>query len=73
MKVKLTPRQKEVLRLICEGYSNYGVAAHLGISDKTIQFHRKCLCEIAGVNNGILLFRWAIENGLVEAPKRNDR
>lgn len=34
---RLTPRQREVLELIAEGYSNAGIAQRLGISRKTVE------------------------------------
>lgn len=37
---KLTPREREVLKLLLDGKSNKLVAAELGLSYKTIEFHR---------------------------------
>ncbi len=36
---ELTPRERDVLRLMAEGRSNRGIAEALGIEDKTIEYH----------------------------------
>jgi DNA-binding NarL/FixJ family response regulator len=68
----LTPRELEVLRLICEGYSTRAIAARLGVSFKTVACHRGRTMGKAGVSNSVQLLRWAIKQGLVtvESPPR---
>jgi DNA-binding CsgD family transcriptional regulator len=61
----LTPRELEVLRLICEGYSTNAVAAKLGVSIKTAACHRHRIMGKAGVGNSVQMLRWAIRQGLV--------
>jgi DNA-binding NarL/FixJ family response regulator len=63
-----TPRELEVLALVCDGRSTKQVADLLGISFKTAACHRMRLMEKAGVHDPISLFRWAHQNGYVEAP-----
>ena len=36
---RVTPREKEVLSLICNGFSNKEIAAKLGISEQTVKNH----------------------------------
>jgi protein AroM len=36
----LTPREREVLHLVCDGLTNRAVANHLGISPRTVEIHR---------------------------------
>jgi DNA-binding CsgD family transcriptional regulator len=64
-----TPRELEVLRLICEGHSTKQVAGLLGISVKTAACHRMRLMEKAGVHDPINLLRWAIQRGYVTVER----
>jgi two-component system, NarL family, response regulator DegU len=60
-----SPRELEVLRLICEGQSTKQIAARLNISHKTVAIHRFQLLHKAKAKNSIELFRWALKNGYV--------
>ena len=42
---KVSPREKEVLNLICEGFSNKEIAMKLGISEQTVKNHVSALME----------------------------
>ncbi len=64
-----TPRELQVLRLICEGHSTKQVAGLLGISAKTAACHRMRLMEKANVHDPINLFRWAIQRGYVTVQR----
>lgn len=46
---KLTPRQQDVVALICLGYTNLQIAARLNISPETVKTHVHRLLEKAGV------------------------
>ena len=61
----LTPRELEVLRLICDGHSSRAIAFQLGVSFRTVACHRLRIMGKAGVTNSVLLLRWAIKKGLV--------
>jgi len=63
---RITNRELQVLRLICEGYSTKRIAAELGVTFKTAATHRSHLLEKADVHGVVLLLRWAIRNGIVE-------
>ena len=63
---RLTKREIEVLRLICDSYSTKQIATRLGISFKTAVAHRTHIMSKAGVHDSIALFRWALERGYVE-------
>jgi DNA-binding NarL/FixJ family response regulator len=62
---QLTPRQRDVLRLIAEGHSTRDVAARLGVSPKTVETHRALLMRRLGIHNVPGLVRFAIRAGLV--------
>lgn len=64
----LTPRELEVLRLICEGKSNREVAALLQLSPNTVSVHRTNIMETLGVHKTAELVVYAIQNGLVTLP-----
>lgn len=61
----LTAREREILKLIGEGYKNKDIAAQLGISPKTVEKHRANLMEKLDLHNTSELTAYAIEKGLV--------
>jgi DNA-binding CsgD family transcriptional regulator len=62
----LTPREEEVLGLICDGCSTKEIAANLKIAYKTAACHRNRILEKAGVHNAVALLLWAIKHGYIE-------
>jgi DNA-binding NarL/FixJ family response regulator len=62
----LTPRQREVLRLLAEGHATKVIAAKLSISARTVEFHKCQTMETLGVHTNAELIHFAIKNGLVE-------
>jgi DNA-binding NarL/FixJ family response regulator len=62
---RLTPRQREVLQLIAEGKSTKEISSALGISPKTVEFHRNCLMDELGVRGIAELTRYAISQGMI--------
>ena len=63
----LTDRQREVLRLVAEGYSTKQVAARLGLSVKTVEAHRGAIMNRLGIRDLAGLVRFAVRVGLVNA------
>lgn len=61
--MKLTSRQEQVLRLLCKGLENAHVAARIGISESTVEQHRKKLMVRTKSNNAVQLGVWATERG----------
>jgi DNA-binding NarL/FixJ family response regulator len=61
----LTSREREVLKLIGEGYKNKAIADQLHISPKTVEKHRANLMEKLDLHNAAELTAYAIERGLV--------
>ena len=47
----LTPREKEVVRLVAQGKLNKVIAADLNITEKTVQQHRSVACHKLSVRN----------------------
>jgi DNA-binding NarL/FixJ family response regulator len=65
----LTPRQREILRLIAEGQSTKAVARTLEISTKTVETHRSQIMERLGIFDIPGLVRYAMRTGLVPPEK----
>lgn len=63
---ELTDREREVLKLIAEGYTNPEIANLLHISVKTVQAHRGHIMEKLDLHRPAALVRYAIRKGLVE-------
>jgi DNA-binding NarL/FixJ family response regulator len=61
----LTRREREILKLIAEGYKNKEIADDLCISVKTVEKHRANLMEKLNLHNVQELTKYAIEKGLV--------
>ncbi len=61
----LSPRELEVLRLICDGMSNRAIASKLGLSVNTVAVHRANIMKALGVHKTAELVVYAIQNGLV--------
>ena len=66
-----TPRERQVLELICEGHSTKQIAGILGISFKTAACHRMRLMDKAAVHDPISLFRWALLKGYIVLEYRS--
>ena len=61
----LTPRELEVLQLICDGLSNRDIADRLGVSANTVAVHRANVMNTLGVHKTAELVVYAIRHGLV--------
>jgi DNA-binding NarL/FixJ family response regulator len=62
---RLTPRQREILQLLAEGCSAKEVAAQLGISTRTVEFHKYHMMETLKLHNSTELVHFAIKHGIV--------
>jgi DNA-binding NarL/FixJ family response regulator len=62
----LTPRQREVLQLQAEGHSAKEIGASLGISTRTVEFHKYQMMETLDIHTSAELIHFAIKHGLVE-------
>ncbi len=61
----LTSREREVLQLIAEGYSNQRIADELFISVKTVEAHKAHIMSKLHAQNRTDLIRYAIRKGIV--------
>ena len=62
---RLTPRELEVLQLICDGLSNKEIAVKLNLSANTVAVHRANIMNTLGVHKTAELVVYALQNGLV--------
>ena len=62
----LTPREREVLQLIAEEFTNQEIAEKLFISPRTVDTHRRNLILKLNVKNTAGLVRYAIKQNLVD-------
>jgi DNA-binding NarL/FixJ family response regulator len=62
---RLTPRELEVLQLICDGLSNRDIAARLKVSVNTVAVHRANIMSTLGVHKAAELVAYALQHGLV--------
>ncbi len=61
----LTSREREIVQLIAESYSNKEIAAKLGMSVRTADTHRTNIMKKLDLHDVAALTRWAIANKLV--------
>lgn len=66
---ELTTRQREVLRLVAEGHSGKVIAGLLGISQKTVEFHKASLMRQLGLHSTAELTRYAVTHRIVDDSK----
>jgi DNA-binding NarL/FixJ family response regulator len=61
----VTPREREILKMIAEGFKNIQIADELYISEKTVEKHRANLMDKLNLHSVQALTAFAIEKGLV--------
>ena len=61
----ITPREREVLKLLGEGYQNKEISDMLHISVKTVEKHRANIMNKLDLHNAAALTAYAIDHGLV--------
>ena len=63
---ELTPREREVVKLIAEGYTNQQIADLLHRSVKTIESHRANILRKLDIHDSIELVKYAVRKKLIE-------
>lgn len=62
----LTKREKEVMKLICDGNSSKIISEKLFISINTVETHRKKILMKLNVKNSVGIVKYAVENNMLE-------
>ena len=63
--MKLTEREREILRFVADGRTNQEIAEQLFISPTTVQTHRAHMMAKLGLHNRTELIKYAIRHGFV--------
>ena len=61
---RLTPREREVLILLARGRAMKEVAAEMGITPRTVAFHKYRMMDTLGIRSSAELVRFAVEHGI---------
>lgn len=61
---ELSPRERQVLALLAEGYGNREVADHLGLGIRTVETHREHISKKLEMHSVAELTKYAIAHGL---------
>lgn len=64
--IMLTEREREVMNLAVQGYTNKEIASYLGISHRTIEIHKSRIMQKTGADNLLDLARIAHESNMSE-------
>ena len=63
----LSHRQQQILKMVAEDLTSKEIGERMGVSTKTIEFHRVNIKERLGVRGIAGMVRYAIRTGLLEA------
>jgi len=64
----LTPREREILKLLAEGNSVKEIAVILGLSVKTVEAHKFNLMRKLDIHNKAQLVTYAIQKKIIKIP-----
>ena len=62
----LSPREREVFRLLVRGMTTRQIAAELGISGKTVDTHRERILKKLGLHSAVELVRFAANHNVLD-------
>ncbi|MDD2773458.1 MAG: response regulator transcription factor [Elusimicrobiales bacterium] len=63
-RVELTPKEREILQLIAEGYSSKEIAQEFGLSLNTVHVHRNNIMRKLDIHKQADLIRYALKEGI---------
>src|SRR4029453_17627658 len=63
----LSPREREIVRLLAEGVDRGAIAEHLGVAERTVKAHQEAAMEKTGARSVAGLVRYAVRNRIMEA------
>lgn len=66
LKEKLSPKEIEVIKMICEGYSNRMMGDNLGLSVRTVENYRESILRKTGETNTASVVVFAIRNKIYD-------
>lgn len=64
-KAGLSPREQDVLRLMCEGLTSGQIGTALGVSSRTVEAHRRTLMTKVGAESVAEVIRYAVRTGFL--------
>jgi two-component system, NarL family, response regulator DegU len=64
---ELTPREKEIIILICHELTMREIGEKLFLSERTVEKHRQNIMQKLGVKNAVGIVKFAFENNLFSA------
>jgi DNA-binding NarL/FixJ family response regulator len=65
---EMTPRQKDVLKMVAEGRALKEIAGVLGVSQKTVEFHKHSIMQSFGFKSNADLVLFALQRGFIAPP-----
>ena len=65
---RTTPREFEIIRLLAEGKTNKEIAAHLGITVRTVETHRAKIMLKLGLHSLAEIIHYAMRHRIISAP-----
>jgi len=64
--VQFTPRELQILKLVCKEMTNQEIGVELHLSSRTVEGHRKKILEKTGAKNTAGMVYFAVKNGIID-------
>ncbi|HUV52443.1 MAG TPA: response regulator transcription factor [Dehalococcoidia bacterium] len=62
---ELTDREREILKLVVEGYKTRQIAEILSVTPKTVEAHKTSLMKKLGIHSNLELVKYALRRGII--------